>query len=206
MSNVDALSRDLALTDVILSVYSCYVDVFFAVHTVLFVTVIYVMKSLNTKSKLSEYGLCLLTNNVSVYLFELFMFLGKPSFIPSGLFVPSNGIICLIHPVAGYLILYAIVFAFFAQMTSMKLSIAYQYGAGSSSMASSKLHRKSTAAVKYIFRSTKSFWLSFGVSIALEIGTAWAVLAVTGRPNALEFSSKNGMGDAATVSFLQEFR
>ncbi|KAH7691184.1 hypothetical protein AAVH_40304 [Aphelenchoides avenae] len=203
MSDVDALRRDFALTHIILSVYSRYVDVLIVVHTVLFVTVMCVMKSLNAQSKLSEYGLCLLANNVSVYLFELFMFLGKPTFIPSGIYVPSNGIICMVHPMAGYLTLYAIVFAFFAQMTSMKLSIAFQYGAASSSTAASKLHQKSTAIVKYIFRSTRSFLLSFCTSIALEIGTAWAVLAVTGRPNALEFSS---MGDAATVSFLREFR
>lgn len=128
MSDFEWLARDLSLTNVVLSVYSRYVDVLIFVHTVLFVTVMYILKSLYSTSKLSEYRLCLLANTVSVYLFEFFVFLGKPSLLPSGIYVPSQGVIAELGPKAGFYNIYFIFLFLVGHLTALGLSITFQYG------------------------------------------------------------------------------
>lgn len=151
MAAVDIRSNDLSLTDVVMDFYFWYLNVLFPINTVLFGVVMFIMHSLSSHSKLTEYRLCLLANTISVYLFEVSVFVSKPSIVPRGGIVICDGVVTRIAPKAGYVALYFAFMLLIAHLLATGISMAYQYNAAMSA-ASSRLDSVLNNLIKLIFR------------------------------------------------------
>ncbi|KAH7702149.1 hypothetical protein AAVH_30704 [Aphelenchoides avenae] len=174
---------DDAIASWIVRVYPYYVTCVFAFQLATFILLLHIIGTLRTL-RLGRYRACLVNNILTVFLFELSIFLCQPtaflekrkstagveddeSSLPRGFYIVSSGSIGLLGSKAYYFNIFVISFLLFAHITAVGFCIAYQYGLSTQS-----------GATKYIFDSCLRFFAVYLVFIVVLGGIAFVIMTL----------------------------